>query len=176
MGTCILSAPFPLERQIFRRIGSRTCNPPIPKPRSYHQAIAALWAPGNCAKLRTTRGYFGKDLLILSLGRMARTTPESAPPLQTSAPRQWEDIWPDGFSVLQTCLHGGSSMELDGPRWSTGKVSASGPGSKPDSTEDPPCEEYFGTDHVILNRVQMTTTSSALTQLQASMPHQREDV
>ncbi|GBM56811.1 hypothetical protein AVEN_227325-1 [Araneus ventricosus] len=34
------------------------------------------------------RGYFGTDVVVLSRGRMTRTTPEIASPLQTSAPHQ----------------------------------------------------------------------------------------
>ncbi|GBN31429.1 hypothetical protein AVEN_84786-1 [Araneus ventricosus] len=39
------------------------------------------------------------------------TTLEIAPPLQTSAPHQREDVWPDRFNVHQICSHGGSSVE-----------------------------------------------------------------
>ncbi|GBL78861.1 hypothetical protein AVEN_48849-1 [Araneus ventricosus] len=43
--------------------------------------------------LKQHEGYFGTDLVILNRGQMTRTTPELAPPLQTSAPHQWEDVW-----------------------------------------------------------------------------------
>ncbi|GBL91622.1 hypothetical protein AVEN_21696-1, partial [Araneus ventricosus] len=43
---------------------------------------------------------------------MTRTTPELAPPLQTSAPHQREDVWP--LRVIWSAadpIHGGSSVE-----------------------------------------------------------------
>ncbi|GBN80315.1 hypothetical protein AVEN_14397-1 [Araneus ventricosus] len=43
---------------------------------------------------------------------MMRTTPELAPPLQASGPRQWEGVWP--LRVIQRAagpIHGGSSLE-----------------------------------------------------------------
>ncbi|GBN79791.1 hypothetical protein AVEN_29769-1 [Araneus ventricosus] len=43
---------------------------------------------------------------------MTRTTPELAPPLQTSTPHQWEDIWPLRMIYRGTGpIHGGSSVE-----------------------------------------------------------------
>ncbi|GBL87125.1 hypothetical protein AVEN_218808-1 [Araneus ventricosus] len=45
-------------------------------------------------------GYFGTDFLILKRGgQMTRTTPELAPPLQTSAPHQREDVWPTTYDL-----------------------------------------------------------------------------
>ncbi|GBM16246.1 hypothetical protein AVEN_195360-1 [Araneus ventricosus] len=38
-------------------------------------------------------GYFGTNLFILKRDQMTRTTPEPAPPLQTSAPYQRGDVW-----------------------------------------------------------------------------------
>ncbi|GBL98877.1 hypothetical protein AVEN_165707-1 [Araneus ventricosus] len=38
-------------------------------------------------------GYSGKDLATLNCGWMTRTTPNLAPPLQTPATHQREDIW-----------------------------------------------------------------------------------
>ncbi|GBM72867.1 hypothetical protein AVEN_39763-1 [Araneus ventricosus] len=43
--------------------------------------------------LKQHEDYFGKDLVILNLGQMTRTTQELAPPLQTSTPHQREGVW-----------------------------------------------------------------------------------
>ncbi|GBM34019.1 hypothetical protein AVEN_166450-1 [Araneus ventricosus] len=47
------------------------------------------------------RGYFGTDFVILNRWQMTRTTPELAPPLQTSAPHQQEDVWLHTYDVQQ---------------------------------------------------------------------------
>ncbi|GBN98750.1 hypothetical protein AVEN_3517-1 [Araneus ventricosus] len=52
------------------------------------------------------------DLVILNRSQMKRTTPELAPPLQTSAPHQRVDVWPHTHDL--TCNRSntdGSSME-----------------------------------------------------------------
>ncbi|GBN65945.1 hypothetical protein AVEN_52345-1 [Araneus ventricosus] len=45
---------------------------------------------------------------------MTRTTHELSHPLQTSAPYQWEDVWPLYMIERATCpIHGGSSVKSD---------------------------------------------------------------
>ncbi|GBN65949.1 hypothetical protein AVEN_52348-1 [Araneus ventricosus] len=45
---------------------------------------------------------------------MPRTTHEMASPLQTSAPHQWEDVWPLCMIERATGpIHGGSSAKSD---------------------------------------------------------------
>ncbi|GBM08283.1 hypothetical protein AVEN_101418-1 [Araneus ventricosus] len=53
--------------------------------------------------LEQHEGYLGMDLVILNYDQMTRTTPDLAPPLQTSARHQREDVWPPqlSFSVQQ---------------------------------------------------------------------------
>ncbi|GBN61042.1 hypothetical protein AVEN_131408-1 [Araneus ventricosus] len=46
-------------------------------------------------------GYFGTDRIILNIGRLMCTTPELAPPLQASAPHQWEYVWSPTYDL--TC-------------------------------------------------------------------------
>ncbi|GBM94188.1 hypothetical protein AVEN_100407-1 [Araneus ventricosus] len=45
----------------------------------------------SASRSEATRGYFGTDIVGLNRGQMTRTTPEVPPPLQTSAPHQWEE-------------------------------------------------------------------------------------
>ncbi|GBN60543.1 hypothetical protein AVEN_171019-1 [Araneus ventricosus] len=52
-----------------------------------------------CPVFVAKRGYLGTDLAILNRGRIARTTPELATPLQTSAPHQREDVWSHTYDL-----------------------------------------------------------------------------
>ncbi|GBM80213.1 hypothetical protein AVEN_203725-1 [Araneus ventricosus] len=62
--------------------------------------------------LKQHDGYFRTDLAILNHGQMTRTTPELAPPLQTSTPHQREDVWPLRMILRATGpIHVGSSVE-----------------------------------------------------------------
>ncbi|GBM46669.1 hypothetical protein AVEN_261049-1 [Araneus ventricosus] len=46
------------------------------------------------SRFEATRGLFWTGLAILNSSQMTRTTPELAPPLQTSAPHQLKNVWP----------------------------------------------------------------------------------
>ncbi|GBL97102.1 hypothetical protein AVEN_254138-1 [Araneus ventricosus] len=51
--------------------------------------------------LKQRESYFGTALISLNLSQMTRTPPGLAPPLQTSAPHQREDVWPPTYDL--TC-------------------------------------------------------------------------
>ncbi|GBN06074.1 hypothetical protein AVEN_185289-1 [Araneus ventricosus] len=78
---------------------------------------------------------------------MTRTTPQLVPPLKTSTPHQREGVWPLRDELACTGpIHGGSSVDSGfEPKFDEGRgglVVRSQPrvaGSKPDSTENPPC-------------------------------------
>ncbi|GBN55517.1 hypothetical protein AVEN_24159-1 [Araneus ventricosus] len=56
-------------------------------------------------------GYSRTDLVILNRGKKARTTPKPAPSCPRFCQTSGRTFGPDGFSVHQARLYGGSSME-----------------------------------------------------------------
>ncbi|GBM71234.1 hypothetical protein AVEN_20149-1 [Araneus ventricosus] len=62
----------------------------------------------SCVHLRPSIHRYGG--FKVALGQMTRTTPELAPPLQSSAPHQRKNVWP-GYNRHQAQLYVGSLVE-----------------------------------------------------------------